>query len=347
MAVEPSSPRSRLSKNKLKPGRKIRFGLTDCSTYVTDGEFKYEAKIYPYKNPKKIVIDAARRAKSKVDHSDAFLKALQLEKKLGTSLDPIAQAKGLDQSDNETDSESECVPAVNKRKKWIADTGSGHDLIGQKYLGGSFRLKGGEEVEFLTSGGKSASDEYVDIKVSKIDETVKPLVMEHSPLYLQLVEGVWTLTMGFIWPPSGIPYFVRPDGVKVPLKVKNYIPYLYEDKPEDCVVASSSSSESLPKGKDEGTDGSKTLSVTDERYRLPDDEIPKLSDGAKNQIKMATSLSHLLTNYPKDNHCDACNKAKLRASPSHPTPAESKKDYKEFGDHVTCDLKAMFKDKNS
>ena len=89
------------------------------------------------------------------------------------------------------------------------------------------------------------------------------------------------------------------------------------------------------------------MSVTDEGYRLPDDEIPKLPDGTRNQIKMATSLSHLLTHYPKNIHCDACNKAKLRASPSHPTPTESKKTYKEFGDHVTCDLKTMFKDKNS
>jgi hypothetical protein len=113
----------------------------------------------------------------------------------------------------------------------------------------------------------------------------------------------------------------------------------------DCAVAGSSSSESLPKGKDKGTDGGKSLSVTDERYRIPDDEIPKLSDGTKSQIKMATSLSHLLTHYPKNIHCDACNKAKLRASPSHPTPTDGKKTYAEFGDHVTCDLKTMFKEK--
>ena len=89
---------------------------------------------------------------------------------------------------------------------------------------------------------------------------------------------------GFYWPPGGIPYFTRPDGIKVPLKVKNYIPYLYEDKNQDCAVASSSSSEPLPKGKGEGTVNNTTLAVTDERYRLPDDEIPKLSDGTRNQI---------------------------------------------------------------
>ena len=106
MAAEPSSPRSRTSDKSSKSSksdRKVRFGTTNCVIYVTSGEFKFEAKIYPYKNPKKMVVDSEWYAKSKVDHSDAVLKALQLERKLGTSLDPTAKAKGLDQSDDDTD----------------------------------------------------------------------------------------------------------------------------------------------------------------------------------------------------------------------------------------------------
>jgi hypothetical protein len=88
-------------------------------------------------------------------------------------------------------------------------------------------------------------------------------------------------------------------------------------------------------------------SGTMEKYGIANEITPTLSDGSKNQIKIATSLSHLMTHYPKNPHCLACSRAKLRASPSFSTPSDQVKRYKAFGDHVTADFKTMYQDKSS
>ena len=88
-------------------------------------------------------------------------------------------------------------------------------------------------------------------------------------------------------------------------------------------------------------------SGTMEKYEIQGEEIPTLPDGSRNQLKIASSLSHLMTHYPKNPHCIACSRAKIRASPSFSTPSEKAKHYKAFGDHVTADFKVMFQDKKS
>jgi hypothetical protein len=76
-------------------------------------------------------------------------------------------------------------------------------------------------------------------------------------------------------------------------------------KGKDVLAQSSDKSSSSSKDKDALV---KTTSSSDAvgRYQLTDDEVPTHSDGTKNQLKLAQSVSHLLTHYPKNPDCEAC-----------------------------------------
>jgi hypothetical protein len=160
---------------------------------------------------------------------------------------------------------------------------------------------------------------------------------------------------GFYWPPTGKPYFVDPKGKKIKLNAEGYIPYLVdkinEFEGEDNAAPSVSTSvSSSSKGKpsdnvvDQTTDAvAKSTSETTQPKEQTAE--PTLSDGSKNQIKIASSIQHLMTHYPKNHYCVACSRAKLRATPSMKAPEGKVKTYKEFVDHVTVDLKTMFQDK--
>ena len=150
---------------------------------------------------------------------------------------------------------------------------------------------------------------------------------------------------GFYWPPNSRPYFITPSGKKIKLKVKRFIPYLTDDPDTEDVAAPSekkTTSSSSRKREDGNEEDSKTESSTDDKNK---ENI--LSDGTQNQIKIAKSIAHLMTHYPKNAHCVACNRSKLRQAPSHPSPQGKQRTCKEFGDHVTADLKTIFKDKKS
>ena len=54
-----------------------------------------------------------------------------------------------------------------------------------------------------------------------------------------------------------------------------------------------------------------------------------------------------MTHYPKNPHCPACARAKLRNPPRMPSKEGKEKTYSNFGDHVTADLKTVFQDKKS
>ena len=153
------------------PKGKVKFSDTNVSTYLTDGELKYTPPASTQKdaksNKKFCIDDAHWKEKSSISHSSAIKRAKNWSIWLGTSLphskddasDASTQDTGLPESGNESnESDSDAsVAAENSRREWIADTGSGHDLIGENDLEGNFEYVEGKTVQLKTAGGKTST----------------------------------------------------------------------------------------------------------------------------------------------------------------------------------------------
>jgi hypothetical protein len=349
----------------IKSHRKVRFGYTTVKKYITDGTLYVESKwqTEPCTNPKPSYIDVTWFLKARESAKKAISRAFYWAVALGYQ----GNAKYQDSSREETpqivdktetsDSESDCAPAINTRRKWIADSGSGHDLISERYLGGDINRQEGKKIKFLTAGGTTASTEFVEVKIGKLEEVAKPIVLEHTPPVLSIGKRVMEQGYTFHWPPKANPYFIHPrTGKKIKLKVIDNVPYLIEPRSDDCSTddcapapeETSSGSDSRNRGVESIVEDS-SVSQDDrkERYRITTENVHEMSDGTKNQVRIATSLSHLMTHFPKNAHCPACDRAKLRKIPSFSSHEGKSKKSKEFGGHVTADLKTLYQDKKS
>ena len=114
------------------------------------------------------------------------------------------------------------VPSLSVRNdgpsRWIADTGSGHDLIGGADVSSlllSNASKVEDAVELHTAKGVTFVDTCVPIQVAKLGEVVSPLLMESCPAVLSVGRRCMEAGYAFHWPAYGSPFFVRPDGASV------------------------------------------------------------------------------------------------------------------------------------
>ena len=299
----------------------------------------YYATDKPKKSRRSVLIDETWLNKSKLHYQRAFERATKFAEFLGTQTSPSIPT--VTEVDTDSDSDSDCAPAENARKRWIADTGSGHDLICEKYLTGNYQVLNTKKIKFNTAGGDTDSSDCVELSIDKLGETVQPIILDNTPPVLSVGKRVMEQGYSFPWPNGSRPYFVHPvTGKKIKLKVNGNIPYLIEDKHKsvddssDC-VPSAASSKSKPKKAQAKATSSKSSPSLDaetsstsskskkdeqlERYTITGDTIEKLSDGTKNQIKIAQSLSHLMTHYPKNPHCEACARSKMRSTPRSPS----------------------------
>lgn len=71
----------------------------------------------------------------------------------------------------------------NLTGRWIADTGSGIHLIGESAINTDAKESSykGNTIALSTAGGHTASNKYVDVRVSALDQVADPLVMKSSP----------------------------------------------------------------------------------------------------------------------------------------------------------------------
>ena len=120
--------------------------------------------------------------------------------------------------------------SINKRVKWLMDTGCGHDLIGRakaKSLGVDI-VKDDDEIVFQTANGSTTSD-VAKIVVDELDETGEPRVLDETPTVLSIGRRCMKMGYAFHWMPGKLPFMVTPKQGFVHLQVKDDIPYLVSD----------------------------------------------------------------------------------------------------------------------
>ena len=149
--------------SQSKPNRKIRFGSTSVSPYLTDGEFTKSSSrrkrkrkdidgnvneanvIKPVKTPE-LAVQYAKKWELWLGTKDKTKRSLNKASKKAKD-DRIPKDIPVFDSD---DSDSDAAPAENARRKWIVDTGSGHDLIGEKDIVGDYNTNDVDPIRFNT-----------------------------------------------------------------------------------------------------------------------------------------------------------------------------------------------------
>jgi len=121
--------------------------------------------------------------------------------------------------------------------EWLMDTGSSVDLVGVHEIPDDFlqdfALDVPTPVNLSTANGKLAADKYIELQVGPLQSRVNTLLLKNTPPVLsvgrRIEEGY-----SFIWRAGHKPYLKTPDGERIELEVRDYVPYL-PDGPEDLV----------------------------------------------------------------------------------------------------------------
>ena len=211
--------RKRASARVSETKRKVSFGKTEVYFYPVEGE------IFRHVTNKRNRYHRHEGLKPRDEAiADARRRALELAKELkydstSRSGKPAASALPLPGCDRHP-------------RRWIADTGSGEDIIGpgevpEASLQNPIECE--EAAHLITANGPIKVDKRVALECFALGENVQPLLLPDTPAVVSVGRRVMDMLYEFHWVPYSRPYFVKPDGEVVWCSVEDYVPYLYDD----------------------------------------------------------------------------------------------------------------------
>ena len=123
------------------------------------------------------------------------------------------------------------VPVEERDKKFIMDSGSGHDLIAMKKVDRmDMETYEDETVNFHTANGVTSTSKMTDIQFDVFEEPVKAHVLDDTPSVLSMGKRCLEQGYTFIWPSGKDPFMIDSDGLIINMKVKDHIPYVSLDQ---------------------------------------------------------------------------------------------------------------------
>ena len=123
------------------------------------------------------------------------------------------------------------VPVEERDKRFIMDSGSGHDLISAKKID-RMDLPTYDDmvVNFHTANGVTSSTKRSDIKFEAFDEPAQVHILEDTPPVMSMGKRCIDLGYSFIWPSGKTPYMIDSNGDIIEMTVRDYIPYINIDQ---------------------------------------------------------------------------------------------------------------------
>ena len=123
------------------------------------------------------------------------------------------------------------VPVEERDKKFIMDSGSGHDLISSTRINRmDLPTYDDKVVNFHTANGVTCSTKRSDIKFEAFNEPAQAHILEDTPSVISMGKRCVDLGYSFIWPSGKTPYMIDSDGNVIEMVVKDYIPYVSVDQ---------------------------------------------------------------------------------------------------------------------
>ena len=156
--------------------------------------------------------------------------------------------------------EPTAAPALSRwcgPTRWLMDTGSAFDLIGEKDVPAWYRSRAEDadsDVELSTANGRTVVDKKIPMQVGALLEVVEPLLLPSTPPVLSLGKRCMEDGCSFHWPARQNPYMVDARGVRHELEVKDNVPYLL-DGPEQFAEREATAAPALESPRDAGAAG--------------------------------------------------------------------------------------------
>ena len=123
------------------------------------------------------------------------------------------------------------VPVEERDKRFIMDSGSGHDLISAKKIDRmDLPTYYDTVVNFHTANGVTSSTKRSDIKFEAFDEPAQAHILEDTPSVMSMGKRCVDLGYSFIWPSGKTPYMLDSNGNIIEMTVRDYIPYVNIDQ---------------------------------------------------------------------------------------------------------------------
>ena len=123
------------------------------------------------------------------------------------------------------------VPVEERDKRFIMDSGSGHDLISAKKIDRmDLPTYDDTVVNFHTANGVTSSTKRSDIKFEAFDEPAQAHILEDTPSVMSMGKRCIDLGYSFIWPSGKTPYMIDSNGDIIEMTVRDYIPYVNIDQ---------------------------------------------------------------------------------------------------------------------
>ena len=123
------------------------------------------------------------------------------------------------------------VPVEERDKRFILDSGSGHDLISSTRISRmDLPTYDDKVVNFHTANGVTCSTKRSSIKFEAFREPAEAHILEDTPSVLSMGKRCVDLGYSFVWPTGRTPFMLDPNGNIIEMTVKDYIPYVSVDQ---------------------------------------------------------------------------------------------------------------------
>ena len=123
------------------------------------------------------------------------------------------------------------VPVEERDKRFILDSGSGHDLISSTRINRmDLPTYDDKVVNFHTANGVTCSTKRSSIKFEAFSEPAEAHILEDTPSVLSMGKRCVDLGYSFVWPTGRTPFMLDPNGSIIEMTVKDYIPYVSVDQ---------------------------------------------------------------------------------------------------------------------
>ena len=123
------------------------------------------------------------------------------------------------------------VPVEERDKRFILDSGSGHDLISSTRISRmDLPTYDDKVVNFHTANGVMCSTKRSIIKFEAFSEPAEAHILEDTPSVLSMGKRCVDLGYSFVWPTGRTPFMLDPNGNFIEMTVKDYIPYVSVDQ---------------------------------------------------------------------------------------------------------------------
>ena len=135
------------------------------------------------------------------------------------------------------------LPVQAKDRRFILDSGSGHDLISaRKAERMNLKQRTCDPIMFHTANGSTATQTEAEIDLGTFDMTSHAYVLDDTPSVMSLGKRCLEEGYSFVWPSGKMPFMITKDGERIDLTIHDNIPYVdlgtYECTPHECHHAS-------------------------------------------------------------------------------------------------------------